>query len=91
MAITYEKGKGITKRTGFDKAAHRFGSALEKIKSTTKRVVTRPARAAAAKRKGDAQKELKGIERAFGSTRRYEELYPETRKRNEELRKTAGF
>ena len=89
MAIIYSKGKGV-KRTGVDKVTHKFGSTLEKIKSGAKRVATRPKRALNAKKQGDAQKELKNIERAFGSVDKYVELNPTFRKRADELKKLAG-
>ena len=91
MAITYEKGKGITKRTGFDKVQHKFGSALEKIKSTTKKIASRPKRAAKDKGQGDANREIKDIERAFGSLDRYVEFNPDFASRAKKLREQAGI
>jgi len=95
MAITVTRQKDgsmkTTKRTGFDSVSHKFGNALEKIKSTAKKVVTRPARAAASKRKGDAQKEIKDIERGFGSVDKYVEFNPSFAERAKKLRENAGY
>ena len=91
MAISYKKGDKEMKYTGIDKVTHKFGNALERIKSGAKRVATRIPRAMEAKRKGDAQREIQNIERAFGSVENYQKMYPDTRKRNDRLRQTAGF
>lgn len=45
----------------------------------------------ARKAKADASRELDEITRAFGSVENYEKLYPETKKRHDQLRKTAGY
>lgn len=91
MAIIYKKGQKEAEYTGADKVMKKFGDGLERIKSTAKRVVTRPARAMEAKRMGDAKKELDNINRAFGSTDNYEKFYPESAARNKKLRETAGY
>lgn len=91
MAITYEKGKGITKRTGFDKAQHKFGSAIEKIKSGARKAATAIPRARERKAVGDAQKEIKDIERAFGTMDKYVEFNPSFAPRAKKLREKAGF
>ena len=93
MAITVKRQKDgsmkTVKRTGFDAVSHKFGNALEKLKSTAKRVATRPARAANNKRRGDAQKEIKDIERGFGSLDKYVEFNPEFAGRAKRLRELA--
>jgi hypothetical protein len=43
------------------------------------------------KARSDARTELDNITRAFGSVENYEKLYPETKKRHDQLRKTAGY
>lgn len=91
MAIKYKKGSKDLEYTGIDKAYRGFSNTLEKIKSTAKRVVTRPARAMRNKRQGDARKELDNINRAFGSTQNYEKFYPQSAARNKKLRDTAGY
>lgn len=91
MAITYKKGKKDLEYSGVDKAMHMFGSGLEKIKSGVKKVATRPARAAAAKRKGDARKEIESIERGFGTMDNYVAQNPSFKKRADRLRKEAGY
>lgn len=101
MAIVYKKGKPL-EYTGIDKAAHDFGSTLERVKSVGKKVVKAVASAPkkyvkavgdanARKAKADAARELDEITRAFGSVEKYEQLYPDTKKRHETLRKTAGY
>lgn len=91
MAIIYKKGQKDLEYTGADKVMKKFGDGLEVIKSTAKRVVTRPLRAMDEKRKGDAVKEIDNINRAFGSTDNYEKFYPESAGRNKKLRETAGY
>lgn len=91
MAIIYKKGQQELEYTGADKAMKKFGDGLEKIKSIGKRVVTRIPRALEAKRKGDAQKELDNINRAFGSVENYEQYNPSSAARNKKLRETAGY
>lgn len=94
MAITATKQKDgtvKTTRSGFDKVSHAFGSKLEKIKSGVKRAATRPKRAAAAKRKGDARKEIESIERGFGTVDNYVKQNPAFKSRAEKLRKEAGY
>lgn len=91
MAVIYKKGQKELEYTGADKVMKKFGDGLEKIKSTAKRVATRIPRAMEAKRKGDAQRELDNINRAFGSTENYEKFYPESAARNKKLRETAGY
>lgn len=91
MAVIYKKGQKELEYTGADKVMKSFGDGLEKIKSTAKRVITRPARAMESKRKGDAQREIDNINRAFGSIENYEKYNPETAERNKKLRQTAGY
>ena len=91
MAIIYKKGQKELEYTGVDKVMKKFGDGLEKIKSTAKRVVTRIPRAMEAKRKGDAQKEIDNINRAFGSLENYEKFNPQSANRNKKLRETAGY
>lgn len=91
MAITYKKGKKDLQYSGIDKVAHAFGSGLEKIKSGVKKAVTRPARAAASKRKGDARKEIESIERGFGTVDNYVKQNPSFKKRADRLNKEAGY
>lgn len=91
MAIIYRKGKKELEYTGIDKAFKNVTDTATKIKSVAKRVVTRPKRAMENKRRGDARKELDNINRAFGSVENYEKFYPESRKRNQRLRETAGY
>ena len=91
MAITYKKGEKDLKYSGVDKAMHIFGSGLEKIKSGVKKVAQRPAKAAAAKRKGDARKEISAIERGFGSVDNYVAQNPSFKKRADRLRNDAGY
>ena len=91
MAIIYKKGQKDLEYTGADKVMKKFGDGLEKIKSTAKRVVTRIPRALEAKRKGDAQKEIDNINRAFGSLENYEKFNPNSIERNKKLRETAGY
>lgn len=91
MAIIYKKGQKDLEYTGTDKVMKKFGDGLEKIKSGAKRVATRIPRAMEAKRKGDAQKEIDNINRAFGSLENYEKFNPESVERNKKLRQTAGY
>lgn len=76
--IQYEKGKGITKRTGMDQVQHVAGKVVKAIPN-----------ALARHRKGKALKEIDDISRGFGSLENYERLYPETKKRNDALRNSA--
>lgn len=77
MAITVRKkkdGKVETTYSGFDKVAHKFGSALEKIKSAPKRAIDSYE---GKLKKMDAEKRkrnTKMIERAFGSVENYEKF-----------------
>lgn len=89
MAIIYKKGKKDLEYTGMDKAMHSFGSTLEKIKSVGKRAVKSVANRYKEVDRYKAQKELDDISRGFGSVENYEKLYPETKKRHDELRKRA--
>lgn len=91
MAIIYKKGQKEAEYTGADKVMKKFGDGLERIKSTAKAVVTRPARAMEAKRKGDATKEIDNINRAFGSLENYEQFSPSSAARNKKLREAAGY
>lgn len=91
MAVIYKKGEKDLKYTGFDKVQKKFGDTLEKIKSTAKRGITRIPRAMKEKDQGDARKEIESINRAFGSVQKYEEMYPDTKKRNRQLYDRAGF
>ena len=90
MAIIYERGKG-TRYTGMDKAMHDFGNTLERIKSVGKKAVGSVKKRYADVEKHKARKELDDITRGFGSVENYEKLYPETKKRHDELRKKAGL
>lgn len=89
MAIIYKKGKKDLEYTGVDKAMHKFGNAVEKIKSGVKRAATAIPRAQKRHDKGQARKEIKDIERAFGTLDKYVEFNPDFRGRAESLRKRA--
>ena len=91
MAIIYKKGSKELEYTGVDKAFKNVADTATKVKSFAKRVASRPKRAAAAKRQGDARRELDNINRAFGSVQNYEKLYPESAERNRKLREQAGY
>jgi hypothetical protein len=88
MAIIVQRGKE-TKYTGMDKVTHSFGNTLEKIKSGVSRVAGAIPAANKRYQKAQAKKELDDISRGFGSPEKYEQLYPETKKRNDMLRKRA--
>ena len=93
MAITIQRQKDgsmkTTKRTGFDKLSFKFGSALEKIKSTGKKVVKKSKAKSANIRREKARKEIRDIERGFGSLGKYVEFNPDFRGRADELRKKS--
>lgn len=91
MAVIYKKGQKELEYTGADKVMKSFGDGLEKIKSTAKRVATRPARALAEKRKGDARREIDNINRVYGTLENYEKFNPASAERNKKLRETAGY
>ena len=91
MAVIYTKGKKNLKYTGIDKVTHEFGNVLNTITSTAKSAANAIPNAYKRKAKGDARAELDNISRAFGSVRKYEQMYPDTAKRNRQLMKTAGY
>lgn len=100
MAITIKRQKDgkmkTTKRTGFDKLSFKFGSKLEEIKSgarkvgrAVKRVAKAPARAQKRFDTEQARKEIRDIERAFGTVDKYLEFNPDFRGRASSLLKRA--
>ena len=91
MAIIYKRGKKNLEYTGIDRVAHDFGSTLERIKSVGKKVVKSVAKRYSDYDKAQARKELDDISRGFNTVENYEKLYPETKKRNDMLRKKAGY
>lgn len=86
-----KQGKFDTTYSGFDAVAHEFGNTLERVKSVGKKVVKSVAKRYEDYDKAQARKELDDISRGFGSPENYEKLYPETKKRNDMLRKKAGY
>ena len=82
-----------TKRTGFDKLSFKFGNTLEKIKSGAKKTVKKAVNKSKAKsaniRRERARKEIRDIERGFGSLGKYVEFNPDFRGRADELRKKS--
>ena len=89
MAIKYTRGKKDLEYTGVDKAMHTFGNVLEKIKSGVSRAAKAIPNAQKRHSKGQARKEIKDIERAFGSVEKYVEFNPDFRGRADSLRKRA--
>jgi len=93
MAITIKRQKDgsmkTTKRTGFDKLSFKFGSALQKVKSVGKKVVKKQKAKSANIRREKARKEIRDIERGFGTVEKYVEFNPDFRGRADALRKRA--
>jgi hypothetical protein len=97
MAITIERQKDgsmkTTKRTGFDKLSFKFGNTLERIKSGARKTVKKAVKKSKAKsakiRREKARKEIRDIERGFGTVEKYVEFNPDFRGRAERLRKLA--
>lgn len=91
MAIIYTKGKKDLGYTGINKVMHDFGSVVETIKSTARGAVKSVGDTIDRRDKAMAAKELDDISRGFGSVENYEKHYPQTKKRNNELRTRAGY
>lgn len=83
----------VTKRTGFDKLSFQFGNAVEKIKSgatkTVKKAVKKSKARSANIRREKARKEIRDIERGFGTVENYVKFNPDFRGRADQLYKRA--
>lgn len=71
-------------------AAKRIGRGAKKVGRGIKKTATAPVRVQKRHSKAQAQKEIKDIERAFGTLDRYVEFNPKFKKRADFLRKEAN-